>query len=135
MAARLSKRCQGGHIHQPLLSGRAKNAAFYPLPLVTEILRGITDTSGAEDLSHNDVDKKTAMAVARAGMMHVIPPSFPSVVDAQQNSKWSTTVNMIDCTKKTVHLADKLKDGFRDEYTRELLPSSWVHAAMHSKFD
>ena len=33
MCRRLSTRCNTDHTHQPLLSGRAAQAAFYPLPL------------------------------------------------------------------------------------------------------
>ena len=40
MSRRLSTRCSRQHAHQPLLGGRAADAAFYPLPLITEISRG-----------------------------------------------------------------------------------------------
>ena len=36
MVHRLSKRCTRAHEHQPLLSGRAADAAFCPLPLITK---------------------------------------------------------------------------------------------------
>ena len=45
MIQRLSKRCSGKHRHEPLLAGRAAHAAFYHLPRITEILRGVRDTS------------------------------------------------------------------------------------------
>ena len=43
MLARLRKKCPGKHPHSLLLASRAKHAAFYPLELITEILRGIRD--------------------------------------------------------------------------------------------
>ena len=46
MTQRLSMRCETSHRHQPLLGGRAADAAFYPLVLITEILRGMRDTPG-----------------------------------------------------------------------------------------
>ena len=49
MADLLSRRCDGSHKHQPLVSGRCKNAAFYPLKLVQTILQGIRNTKDAED--------------------------------------------------------------------------------------
>ena len=76
MAARLSKRCQGGHPHQPLLSGRAKDAAFYPVKLITEMLRGIKDTFEAEHPDVEPEEHKMTLAMARAGAMHDLPPTF-----------------------------------------------------------
>ena len=43
MLARLAKRCSGTHSHQQLVGGRAANSAFYPVKLMTEILRGFRD--------------------------------------------------------------------------------------------
>ena len=37
----LSRRCEGDHVHQPLLGGRARAAAVYPPALCRAILRGI----------------------------------------------------------------------------------------------
>ena len=48
MQARLSKRCDGSHSHQPQVGGRCRDAAFYPMPLVKAILNGIGDTADAD---------------------------------------------------------------------------------------
>jgi hypothetical protein len=48
MAEGLDKRCDRSHRHQHLVGGRAAAAAFYPLPLVRAILRGIRATADAE---------------------------------------------------------------------------------------
>ena len=45
MIKRLSLLCSGNHEHQPLIGGRAAAAAFYPLPLIVEMIRGIRDTA------------------------------------------------------------------------------------------
>ena len=37
----LKKKCDGGHEHQPLLDGRAKDAARYPQALCRAICRGV----------------------------------------------------------------------------------------------
>ena len=52
MAARLQKVCDRSHAHQPLESGRAAHAAFYPAQLVAELLRGIRDTYDADMIMH-----------------------------------------------------------------------------------
>ena len=41
MSEQLNKKCDGSHSHQHLAGGRCKDAAFYPLPLVRAILKGI----------------------------------------------------------------------------------------------
>ena len=48
LADLLKTRCDRTHKHQPLVSGRCKDAAFYPLKLVQTILQGIRATKLAE---------------------------------------------------------------------------------------
>ena len=72
MLARQSKRCPGDHEHQHLTGGRAAQAAFYPPPLVTNILRGIRDTADSEHVEvEHDNDMRIAMT--RAGSLEDIP--------------------------------------------------------------
>ena len=54
MASRLGTRCDKQHVHEPLLGGRAAAAALYPLPLITEILRGMRDTADFETFKQQD---------------------------------------------------------------------------------
>ena len=42
MARQLSLRCPKNHDHQPLVGGRCKDAAMYPIDLVKAILKGIS---------------------------------------------------------------------------------------------
>ena len=59
MIARLGKICDRSHVHRHLTGGRCAEAAFYPLPLIRAILRGIRDTADAakfkadEKISHS----------------------------------------------------------------------------------
>lgn len=48
MADLLSKTCDKSHIHQHLVSGRCRDAAFYQLKLVQTILRGMRATRDVE---------------------------------------------------------------------------------------
>lgn len=57
MLARLSRRCQRDHPHQPLLGGKSKSAENYSIELIVEILRGIRDTQDQRDLGHDATDK------------------------------------------------------------------------------
>ena len=48
MAECLDRRCDRSHKHQHLAGGRAAEAAFYPLPLIRAILKGMRKTSDFE---------------------------------------------------------------------------------------
>ena len=48
MARQLQKRCDHSHVHQQLVGGRCKDAAYYPLPLIRAMLHGMRDTTVAE---------------------------------------------------------------------------------------
>jgi hypothetical protein len=48
MARRLQKRCGHSHVHQQLVGGRCKDAAYYPLSSVRSMLRGMHDTAMAQ---------------------------------------------------------------------------------------
>ena len=45
MKYQLSLQCDKSHVHQPLVGGRCRDAAFYPLPLAKAILEGIALTA------------------------------------------------------------------------------------------
>ena len=113
MAARLSKRRSGDHAHQPLLSGRAKDAAFYPLKLVTEILRGVRDTAEAEHPDEDRIDREMARAMPELGTCTTFLPRLPPMVGTQdrdsRGNKWSTTVRRHDGSTRVVHLADRFR--------------------------
>ena len=67
MVKRLFKLCKGDHRHQQLLSGRAADAAFYPLLLLRAILQGIADTEFSDgavrELSEQDYDTRLVMSM------------------------------------------------------------------------
>ena len=48
MRDQLSMRCDKQHSHQPLIGGRCRDAAFYPLPLVEAILKGMSNRADDE---------------------------------------------------------------------------------------
>ena len=62
----LSKRCSKTHEHQHLMGGRAAAAAYYPLGLITAILRGMRSTADAE-FKHDDTPPELMAAMAIAG--------------------------------------------------------------------
>ena len=81
MAERLQARCDHRHVHQQHTSGRCKDAAHYPPPLIRAILRGIHDTivAGVKLTEEYDELVKTLMALGDqqlrlpevAGRLHI----------------------------------------------------------------
>ena len=71
MLKRLSRRCTGEHAHQQLVGGRAKAAEDYSLDLISEILRGMRDTSDHEEPWDGEcLDPDMINAMHAAGKLH-----------------------------------------------------------------
>ena len=71
MLQRLSRRCTGNHEHQQLVGGRAKAAEDYSLDLISEILRGMRDTSDHEEPWDGDCPEPDMInAMHAAGKLH-----------------------------------------------------------------
>ena len=64
MLKRLSKRCAGGHTHQHIIGGRAKQAVFYQLKLVVKLPRCMRDNADAKAV--DDDPEEVAMKVSAA---------------------------------------------------------------------
>ena len=142
IAARLCTRCSGTHRHQRLIGGggRAADAAFYPTELVTEILRGLRDTEDAENLDQPpELTPDVVAAMSVAGSLHDFAPDPATLAireaDAKNTSKAGTTkFRMSDGSIRTLNLDNNVKDGCRDEYTRDFLPHNERKDAMLDGF-
>ena len=136
----LSKLCPGDHDHQQLVGGRAAAAAFYPVPLLIEILRGIRDTTDSE--AQRNIEKEEQSShIGTVLADRVIPESNPacvagviskeeieaqnnkahSSIPVKRNPKEQVSINFNDC---------HFKGKYLDEYTREELPRHLVKAAI-----
>ena len=129
----------GGHKHQALLSGRAKDAAFYPLTLVTEILRGTHDTVEAENPDNDPISSEMARALARVGSCHDVPPSVSSIVASEDKASlgrpFTTQLKMEDCSLRPIQLSKHFRECYKDEYTNEVLPQQWIQEAIFDELD
>ena len=54
----MGRKCTKDHEHQSLVGNRAKDAAFYPIPLVEAILKGIALQSAEASQIQSLVDQK-----------------------------------------------------------------------------
>ena len=70
MLDRLSRKCDRSHEHQHLMGGRAAAAAYYPIDLVNNILRGMRDTADSEWVDECKDDKVLAQSSMTAGLVH-----------------------------------------------------------------
>ena len=57
MARRLQKRDDHSHVHQQLVGGRCKGAAYVPLPLIRAMLRGMHDTTTAHGKDQQEMEE------------------------------------------------------------------------------
>ena len=84
MAKKLQARCDHSHVHQQLKGGRCKDAAYYPLLLIREMLRGIHDSVAGMKLAEENAELITTL---KALGNH--PVKLPEVVERQDVVKKS----------------------------------------------
>ena len=138
MLKRLSKLCKGEHDHQPLIGGRASQAAFYPLPLVMEILRGIRDTADREAKEETNDENSVLLQplstglAPRMGELSMVALASKEEIDAT-NAKARSWIPVKDDVANGLDVSfaeSSFKTRYLDEYTREELPLHLVKAAM-----
>lgn len=122
MLRRLSRKCDGSHVHQQPTAGRAAAAAFYPEALVEQILRGIRDTTDAE---HREVEGQEGallvQAVQRSGKLEDTP------ADLDARPKAEDLKQKVENAKIRFHFQDgrsqllklQWKDVYKDEYASD----------------
>ena len=115
MAKLLGKRCDRSHEHQPLISGRCAQAAFYPIKLVRTILRGIRDTRTADQ---NRLEKLSALITDVEDLKDLALAVTDTVVTARVKvSKVGGGYLELEWDERN------FKEIYRDEYTGEVLPT------------
>ena len=76
MARRLHKRSDHSDIHQQLVGGRRKDAAYYPLPLIRAMLRGMHNTTVAKGKNREELEEMTHTLNAISGH----PVTLPEII-------------------------------------------------------
>ena len=122
MAKLLRRRCDGSHPHQALVSGRCADAAFYPLPLIRTLIRGIRDTRAADDQRKEiisqlvaDVDELEQVRIAVVDTTGMVKVRVNKVGGGYMELEWDDR---------------NFKEVYRDEYTGEILPTELIRAAI-----
>ena len=124
MAEGLDKRCDRSHRHQHLVGGRAAAAAFYPLPLVRAILRGIRATADAERFRDEGKAERLEYAHAMASTQGSVPPRGGDEFPSSHITRTNGGKIKVDYTD------DNFRPRYIDEYTGEVLTPSLIRAAI-----
>ena len=134
MLQRLSKRCPGNHVHQHLVGGRAKQAAYYPSGLIEAILRGIRDTADHEALRERDPDcpEHLLQAVLQVGQFSDQGLSVQAKARAEEirSKLHRLKVPFKHHDGRVEYLSLKFRDSYRDEYTNDVLPHDHLCEAI-----
>ena len=153
MLKRLHRVCNGGHVHQPMLGGRAASSACYPLPLLQAILQGMSDTEHEKDavsdmtkaeyedslLMSANVHGEKPSPVAKCESKIVALQGAPSAVRDGSFSSGKLEPGQIPTQDgATVSIKYDLHDFkpmYLDEYTREALPHDLACTAIKEELD
>ena len=125
MLKHLGRRCDKTHRHQQVEGGRCADAAFYPLPLIRAILRGMHGTARADQHAQEETSEK---------LRNVAAMMFSSRNQSEPNESVSignTKMKKVGGGEIKVDFNTiSFKTRYFDEYTGEPLPNHLVRAAM-----
>ena len=129
MADLLGKRCDKSHTHQPLVGGRCKDAAFYPLKLIQTILRGVAATRDATE------------AIDRAGqehkdLIHSIMAVGGQIPKAGEGDPFKSSIPRVAGGNVQVTYTDvNFRAKYIDEYTGDTLEPEAIASAIREELN
>ena len=99
MARRLQKRCDHNHVHQQLVGGSCKDAAYYPLPLIRAMLRAMHDTTMAHGKDRQEKEELTQTLNAISDHPIKLPEMIAATTETKSSSinKWGGGYLNIKC--------------------------------------
>ena len=160
MINRLSRRCSRTHTHQQLVSGRAAAAAFYPMKLMLEILRGMRDEADHKlnvqalwsplfEPVDGSSEVKVCDNVEPTQWEHVekherVMKSISSMKVGDYTPAWdevlkvSAAMPITPCTFRYLNDTSSIiplefRDQYKDEYTSEVLPQQQIREAIRDE--
>ena len=134
MAQRLSRRCDHSHDHKALHGKDLERAAFYPMKLRLEILRGMRDEADHADTLRPDDEEAPNVLAATLACQEPVNELPRSVAFELRQEKAPTCkvapFKLQNGKSLDVRLSDNMKPAYTDEYTREKLPPHLLMEAM-----
>ena len=128
MASQLQQRCKRDHEHQHLVGNRCRDAAFYPIPLVKAIIRGMVLQA-----------EETARAIEcqeGIGKVCAMPMSQPQSQPKAEGLTYSKVPKYgSNRTLPVVYDPTNFKNQYTDEYTGETLPPQLIRDAIEDELN
>ena len=128
MVGMLGKRCDRSNRHQSLVGRRCADAAFYPLPLIRAMSKGIKATADAEAQIESESRSKQYLSSVAAGQAPAeasVPKEIPHCFVKRYNSGAKVRVDFEDAHFKRQYL---------DEYTGDILQHDLIKEAIIEEF-
>ena len=125
MRDQLSMRCDKQHSHQPLIGGRCKDAAFYPLPLVEAILKGMSNQADDEYRKSLESQERKTRIQAVTQQSGTIPSD-----DDPSHFKTSMIKRVNGGVLPVSYQSQCFKARYIDEYTGEVLDTHMIQSAI-----
>ena len=135
MLDRLHRVCSKDHAHQPLVSGRAAAAAFYPKELISAILRGMRVTADAEAQEPKTDESEPRVTCATLQAQHVPSSHTQATATAIKAKELEAKMSSVKipfrfADGRKVELEPQWKARYLDEYTNDELPLPFTQEAM-----
>ena len=128
MSSLLSVRCKRTHIHQQLVGGRCKDAAFYPPELIQTILKGIAmQTEHDKRMSEIEFDD--------AAKIFAMPMSIPSSQEEFGEASYSSVPKLGGGSPPVTYQEANFRHRYVEEYTGELLPTKLIRTAIEDELN
>ena len=124
MLEQLDRRCDRSHVHRHLTGGRCAEAAFYPLPLIKAILKGIKATHDDEKAKREDKKSQTYLHALGSQVVPEVESSPAEIPHCYVKRYKSGAKVRVDFEKTN------FKDRYIDEYTGDILKHDLSKAAM-----
>jgi hypothetical protein len=133
MADQLNLRCKRDHEHQQLVGNRCKDAAFYPMPLVKAMLKGIS-------LQHEQDRRMGSVHQLSNVPLFAMPMGYgkgnKNGTEAEYGPQSFSSVPKVGGGKTPiVYDAFNFKATYVDEYTGEILAPTLIRAAMEDELN
>ena len=134
MLSQLDRRCDRSHTHQHLSGGRCAEAAFYPIPLIKEMLRGIRATHDAENVAvENHSDKLQYLSTCMNDKVELCNAIGGSQDEPNSEAVAHTFVSRYGKNGGKLKIEfedDQFKKKYVDEYTGEILQDNLIREAI-----
>ena len=134
MASQLNLRCRRDHKHQPLVSGRCKDASYCPAPLVRAILKGIAQQAEHDRQMTSAVRQSDELLVSKVLAIPMSQPKCVAPVPWGQDTT-SSVPRMKGGTVPITYRECNFRERYYDEYTGELLPRPLIRAAIEDELN